>query len=94
MGLPADTAECFVQEDINGAALLSLTESDLERLGVIPMGPRKRLMLAIAQLIGLSAPGLVRAVGALVSLPSGEEGLRTCFPPGGGAGTLGGSDPS
>ena len=65
VGLPAETAECFVQEDINGAALLSLTEADLERLGVIHMGPRKRLMLAIAQLIGLSAPGLVRTVGAL-----------------------------
>jgi class 3 adenylate cyclase len=52
-------AEAFEAEEIETADLRHLAEADLEKLGV-PMGPRKRLLRAIAELVhgsqGISSP--------------------------------------
>jgi class 3 adenylate cyclase len=46
----------FRQSEIEADILPELTESDLEKLG-LPLGPRKRILKAIANLGGAKAPG-------------------------------------
>jgi class 3 adenylate cyclase/tetratricopeptide (TPR) repeat protein len=42
-------ARAFIEQQIDGEVLLDLTDPDLQSLG-LPLGPRKRLLLAIAEL--------------------------------------------
>src|SRR3954452_20623911 len=48
----------FRENDVDADVLPELTEADLERLGVAPLGPRKKLLRGISALRAGSAPSL------------------------------------
>lgn len=50
LGLASAVQAILVREEIRGPVLLSLTEPDLERMGVVPFGRRRQLMLGIQSL--------------------------------------------
>lgn len=50
LALPPELGDVLLREEVHGPVLLSLTESDLERLGVHPFGRRRQLLLGIASL--------------------------------------------
>src|SRR3712207_2046358 len=68
LGLP-QYASAFRDADIDAEVLPDLTEADLEELG-IPLGHRKRLIEAIAE---LGAPPPAAAAGPAASPPEGAE---------------------
>jgi predicted ATPase len=49
-------AERFVENDIDLAVLLALTDQDLEKIGVLSLGHRRKILMAIAELTGGPAP--------------------------------------
>jgi hypothetical protein len=58
----------FRDNAVDAEVLLELTAADLERLGVVPLGHRKKLLKAIAALRGeLAAPAAAAAAGRPVS---------------------------
>ena len=67
-------AGLFAEQEIDLSVLAELTELDLEKLG-IPLGPRKKLIKAIAELGGGAAPvpGGVIAISADVHADSAEQ---------------------
>lgn len=50
MQLPPELGATLVREEVRGSVLMSLTELDLERMGVEPFGRRRQLMLGIRAL--------------------------------------------
>jgi class 3 adenylate cyclase/predicted ATPase len=55
----AQYAECFVENDIDFAVLRSLTDRDLEKIGVLSLGHRRKILMAIADLSSAPTPGPV-----------------------------------
>jgi class 3 adenylate cyclase/predicted ATPase len=49
-------AERFVENDIDLAVLRALTDQDLEKIGVLSLGHRRKILMAIAELTGAPAP--------------------------------------
>mmetsp|Transcript_21353 Transcript_21353/g.49621 ORF Transcript_21353/g.49621 Transcript_21353/m.49621 type:complete len:792 (-) Transcript_21353:72-2447(-) len=74
LGLPADLGRLLAEEEIHGPVLLSLTEADLEGLGVKPFGRRRQLLLGIEALRSGAAASLV---ADLVSVARGATSLST-----------------
>jgi class 3 adenylate cyclase/predicted ATPase len=57
----AQYAECFAENDIDFAVLRDLTDQDLEKIGVLSLGHRRKILRAIAELAGVPAPQHVSA---------------------------------
>ena len=67
--------ELFLENQIDLDAARDLTEADLKELG-IPMGPRKKLLRAIAVLENSLTPSLQGSVATLNAEPSAEAERR------------------
>lgn len=48
LGLPAEVGALMIAEEIQGSVLLTLSEGDLQQLGVAPFGRRRQLLIGIA----------------------------------------------
>ena len=51
----AEYAQCFADNDIDFSILHELTDQDLEKIGVVSLGHRRRILKAIAVLNGPAA---------------------------------------
>ena len=63
LGMP-EYAERFAENDIDFAILSDLTDQDLEKIGVVSLGHRRKLLRAIANLEGIEKSGPVTAIAA------------------------------
>jgi predicted ATPase/class 3 adenylate cyclase len=52
-------AERFVENDVDLAVLRDLTDQDLEKIGVLSLGHRRKILMAIAELTSAPTPGPV-----------------------------------
>jgi class 3 adenylate cyclase/tetratricopeptide (TPR) repeat protein len=66
-------ARAFAQNDIDLAMLAQLSDADLKELGVLSLGHRKRLMVAIAGVGAATAPVVPPAVPPVAQAPLGER---------------------
>ena len=62
-----DSKECFIENEISGAELFTLTDEDLVSIGIIKLGPRKKILRKIEEL------NIGRNQSALNS-PTGSDG--------------------
>src|SRR5215469_12525011 len=71
----------FRENDIDGEVLRGLTADDLRELGIASIGHRRRLLDAIARLVGdgLSVAGCPAPGGAAVSRGRGRRQLTVMF---------------
>ena len=72
-------ADCFAENDIDFSILYDLTDQDLEKIGVRPLGHRRKLLRAIEELrTGLLA-GKTAAASALQQAGVGRRQLTLMF---------------
>jgi len=71
LALPCELGQTLLREEIHGPVLLSLTEQDLERLGVRPFGRRRQLQ------IGIEALRNAQATALMSRTPLGSLGVAT-----------------
>jgi len=86
-----DLGKRFMEHEVTGNVLLSLTEEDLERqLGVVKFGPRRRLALAIAELrrhnVQRAISPSTRGSGGFAAMERAQV-PRACFSVSSGAAT-------
>jgi hypothetical protein len=62
-------AQCFAENEIDFSILGDLTDQDLEKIGVAPLGHRRKLLRAIAELSSVekSTPAVTAEGAALVA---------------------------
>lgn len=58
LGLPTEVGKQLILEEIHGSVLLTLTEGDLEILGISPFGRRRQLLIGIRGLVDQLTPSI------------------------------------
>jgi class 3 adenylate cyclase len=66
-------AQCFAENEIDFSILGDLTDQDLEKIGVAPLGHRRKLLRAIAELSSVEATPAVTAEGAAPIAPQPRD---------------------
>lgn len=56
LGLPPEVGEVLASEEISGTVLVTLTEADIEALGIGPFGRRRQLLLGVQSITGATPP--------------------------------------
>jgi hypothetical protein len=79
LGLGLEVAAVLRAADIDGEALASLTEHDMQALGIEPFGSRRRLTLRVADSLGAAIGG--NASPAVATGPDGATKAAEPRPP-------------